>query len=118
MKHERASWCCLLPVLNWCGVHEGDESEAAEGKARLSAAARVALLAVTIVTALTVHRVTDKEAKIKPLLSATWRVSTPTQDWMGKFVKFSVQSLESDCWMFALLSNDWLTDAGEGCSGD
>lgn len=47
----------------------------AEEAARECAAARVAMLAATILTALNVHNQADKDPKIKLLLSAAWRVS-------------------------------------------
>lgn len=53
----------------------GLDVDSAEECARECAAARVALLAVTLHTALSVQSLADKDAKIKPLLSAAWRVS-------------------------------------------
>lgn len=65
----------LVNVLNSCLLHAASQLEAAQE----GAAARVALLAVTILTALNVHTQADKDPKIKPLLSAAWRVSHQTQ---------------------------------------
>lgn len=50
------------------------DSSLTENAAQESAAARVALLAVTILTGLIVFSVQDKDPKLKPLLAATWRV--------------------------------------------
>lgn len=67
----------LVAVLKSCLMYAGSHLEAAQEAARERAAARVALLAMTILTALNVHTQTDKDPKIKPLLSAAWRVSPP-----------------------------------------
>lgn len=77
-----AGMTCLLQVSGDSKAQQGcvcADSSLTENAAQESAAARVALLAVTILTGLIVFSVQDKDPKLKPLLAATWRVCNPTQ---------------------------------------
>ena len=65
----------LCHLSESCAACTGSDPASAQESAREGAAARVATLAVTILTALNVHSQADKDPKIKPLLSAAWRVS-------------------------------------------
>lgn len=64
-----------LSLLSQSLLYAALQLDGAQQGAREGAAARVAVLAVTILTALNVHSQADKDTKIKPLLSAAWRVS-------------------------------------------
>ena len=46
-----------------------------EDSARDSAAGRIAILAASIITALVVNKVGDRDTKIKPLMTSAWKVS-------------------------------------------
>ena len=64
----------MMCMIAACAGSVGTAEEEGE---RESAAARIALLAVAILTALSLQATNDKDPKIKLLLSAAWRVSHP-----------------------------------------
>lgn len=99
----------------------------AQKEAREGAAARVAILAVTILTALHVHSLADKSAHMmKTLIAAAWRVSYLTQHhaavgWLALKTLKGLQTL-GQAWLVqvvqlaeACISQEGMLGAVKGC---
>lgn len=67
--------CTCLADFDTCPPFAGASEADQQDVFRQAAAARVTVLAVTLLTAFAVHSANDKEVKVKDLTQATWRVS-------------------------------------------
>lgn len=95
--------------------------------AQEGAAARVAILAVTILTALHVHSLADKSAQMKTHISAAWRVSYLTQHhaavgWLALKTRLKGLQTLGQAWLVqvvqlaeACISQEGMLGAIRGC---